>query len=230
MKNILFPFIIIVSLPLTIFSQSCLPDGIYFTTQAQINSFQFDFPGCSEIEGDVLIIDNNITNLEGLNILTSIGGELIIYNTNLITLEGLDSLTSVIHGILIENNNSLIKLLGLGNLIRCSGPLQIKNNPALMSLAGINSDIIFGQLFLEDNETLPDLTGFPPCNELYSIYIGNNAALKHLYGLENLNLVEGGFTISDNSSLIDLQGLNNLSAVGGIGYAQGMQILKKPKS
>jgi hypothetical protein len=34
------------------FSQGCLPEGITFTTQAQIDSFQIDYPGCTEIEGD----------------------------------------------------------------------------------------------------------------------------------------------------------------------------------
>lgn len=34
--------------------ESCLPDGIHFTTQAQIDRVQYNYPGCTEIEGDVL--------------------------------------------------------------------------------------------------------------------------------------------------------------------------------
>jgi hypothetical protein len=37
------------------FSQGCLPEGITFTTQEQIDNFQANYPGCTEIEGDVNI-------------------------------------------------------------------------------------------------------------------------------------------------------------------------------
>ena len=83
-------------------AQSCLPEGITFTTQAQIDSFQTNYPGCTEIQGDVTIGGNiggsNITNLNGLSVLTSIGGNLRIgygYNGNpfLTSLTGLNNLT-----------------------------------------------------------------------------------------------------------------------------------------
>ncbi len=32
-------------------AQPCLPEGITFTTQAQIDNFQINYPGCTEIEG-----------------------------------------------------------------------------------------------------------------------------------------------------------------------------------
>jgi len=54
---------------------SCLPDGITFTTQAQIDSFAIIYPNCTEIEGDVLIggwNGSDISNLNGLNVLSSI--------------------------------------------------------------------------------------------------------------------------------------------------------------
>ncbi len=60
---------------------SCLPEGITFTTQEEIDNFQTNYPNCTEIEGDVLIggwNGSNITNLNGLNVLTSIGGNLEI--------------------------------------------------------------------------------------------------------------------------------------------------------
>ena len=34
------------------FSQPCLPEGITFSTQQQIDDFPNDFPNCTEIEGD----------------------------------------------------------------------------------------------------------------------------------------------------------------------------------
>jgi hypothetical protein len=75
----------------TLFSQGCLPEGITFTTQEQIDNFQTNYPGCTEIEGHVLIEGDSISNLVGLSILTSIGGYLFIEDTqDLTNLEGLD--------------------------------------------------------------------------------------------------------------------------------------------
>ena len=68
-------------------AQSCLPEGLEIYSQEEIDNFQTNYPGCTEIEGDVLIVGNNITNLNGLNVLTTIDGYLI-YND-------LDALTSL---------------------------------------------------------------------------------------------------------------------------------------
>jgi len=54
-------------------SQPCLQEGVTFSTQEQIDSFQANYPNCTEIEGGVLIEGSDITNLDGLNVITSIG-------------------------------------------------------------------------------------------------------------------------------------------------------------
>jgi hypothetical protein len=46
---------LVLFLQATGFSQSCLPEGIVFQTQGQIDSFQINFPGCIHIEGGVTI-------------------------------------------------------------------------------------------------------------------------------------------------------------------------------
>ncbi len=56
------------------FSQPCLPSGITFSTQEEIDNFQSNYPYCTEIEGDVIIEGNDVTNLYGLSVLTAIGG------------------------------------------------------------------------------------------------------------------------------------------------------------
>ena len=93
-------FLIAMAISYTVvFSQGCLPDGITFTTQEQIDNFQTDYPGCTEIEGCVFIDDfcsGDITNLNGLNVVTYIGGYLIISNTlNLSNLSGLSNLSYI---------------------------------------------------------------------------------------------------------------------------------------
>ncbi len=59
-----------------LFSQPCLPSGITFSTQDQIDNFSINYPNCTEIEGYVLIEGSNITNLDGLEVLTSLGSDL----------------------------------------------------------------------------------------------------------------------------------------------------------
>ena len=100
-----------------LFAQGCLPEGITFENQEQIDNFQANYPGCTEIEGDVMIFGSNITNIDGLNILTSIGGNLTITeNVTLINLTGLENLNTVGGGFYIDFNNSLTDLAGLENL------------------------------------------------------------------------------------------------------------------
>jgi len=79
-----------------VFSQSCLPQGITLNTQEEIDNFQTNFPGCTEIEGSLNIAGTNITNLTGLSILTAIGEDLYIYdNNNLTSLIGLNYITTI---------------------------------------------------------------------------------------------------------------------------------------
>lgn len=93
--------IILLTLHVSLFTlhavaQSCLPEGITFTTQAQIDSFQIMYPGCTEIEGDVEINGDNITNLNGLSVLTGIDGYLRLLSNNVLTnLNGLENLISI---------------------------------------------------------------------------------------------------------------------------------------
>lgn len=64
-----------------VYSQSCLPDGITFTSQEQIDNFQNNYPNCTEIEGDVTISGYDISNLNGLYVVTTVGGGLNINGT-----------------------------------------------------------------------------------------------------------------------------------------------------
>lgn len=126
----------------SLFSQPCLPDGIWFLKQNQIDSFHIKYPGCTRIGGRVTI-DGSIKNLHGLIGLKSIDGSLQIYgNDSLTDLSGLDSLTSINGYLSIEKNTSLTSLAGLENLQADSlTDLSITGNSALSacSFSGICS-------------------------------------------------------------------------------------------
>jgi hypothetical protein len=76
MRRLSFVFLVLMFIRVSGPAQSCLPEGITFNRQSQIDSFQVNYPGCTEIEGDVTITGNIIYDLNGLNVLTSIGGNL----------------------------------------------------------------------------------------------------------------------------------------------------------
>ena len=75
MKRLALLIVIALLIQSTASSQPCLPDGITFQTQAEIDNFQTNYPNCNEIEGDVIISGDSITNLNGLSVVTSIGGQ-----------------------------------------------------------------------------------------------------------------------------------------------------------
>lgn len=163
MKKISLIISIVLFVVSALFSQSCLPEGIKFRYQYQIDNFQNFYPGCTEIEGDVTIqqsyLNQKITNLEGINMITSIGGDLKIYSQapdhplltsfsdliNLTTVggslfirgcdvtdfSGLDNLTFVGGNLTIVLNKKLTGLNGLQNLTTINGDLSISGNPVL---------------------------------------------------------------------------------------------------
>jgi len=125
---------------INLFSQPCLPQGITFSTQAQIDNFQTNYPNCTEIEGDVEINGADITNLNGLSVLTSIGGLLRIeHNGSLASLTGLGNLTSIGGNIEIVDNDSLTSLTGLENVTSIGGDLRVDDNENLSSLSGLDN-------------------------------------------------------------------------------------------
>jgi hypothetical protein len=221
-------------------AQGCLPGGITFTTQAQIDNFQTNYPGCTEIEGNVTIGDpngiNDITNLNGLNILTSIGGRLSIgiINTlaiqNLTSLSGLENLTSI-GGSLVIFSLPLTNLSGLEGLTSIGDSLYIAFNNSLSSLTGLNNLItVGGGVFIGhfgnpwwDNPALTSLTGLESLSSIGNDLFIGYTALSNMAGLNNLTSIGGNLSlvISDQSGsgipiLTSLAGLENLTSCSGI--------------
>ncbi len=203
---------------------TCLSQGITFSTQSQINNFQNNYPGCTQILGYVKIMGSNITNLNGLSVLTSMGGYLFItYNLSLTSLSGLEGLTSIGGTLSIESNNALTNLTGLKGLTSLGGSgLWIDSNPVLTSLTGLENLISVdggtqgGYLSIHDNSLLTDLSGLEGLVSIgRDLEIYNNNALTSLTGLEGLNSIGGDLSSSSNTSLISLVGLNNLTSIGG---------------
>lgn len=192
MKKFL-PLIVVflISVVPSTYSQSCLPEGISFTTQAEIDSFPVLYPKCTEIQGSVSITNpfsSDINNLNGLSSLTSIGGDLNIEAGPLLrNLSGLDSLTSIGGHLIIGSyySTKFGTLNGLENVQTIGGDLRIADNPKLVSLNGLKNLVsIGGDLRIERNTALYSLAGL----EKLSL-----ESIKNITIAENYNLADCGF-------------------------------------
>ncbi len=179
------------------YAQPCLPDGITFTTQGQIDSFSINYPGCTEIGGDVVISNypssNLITNLDGLSNITSLGGNLTISNNYKLTnLDGLTNLTSVVGDLFVTSIDALTNINGLANLASIGGRLGIANNFSLNDLGGLANLTSVGNLGIVEND-----------------------ALTNLNGLDNLTSIGENLEIAYNDILTDCCCIRDLLATPG---------------
>ena len=217
-------------------SLPCLPFGNYYLfTQAEIDSFPADYPGCKEIKGSVSITGYDIANLDGLNAVTSIGGNLVIGcygwgyrllgNPELTSIAPLRNLTRIGGSLWIIYNDTLSSLAGLDSLAFIGGDLLInmgfvhssRNYDHVLASIDALGDLhtIGGDLFLAAT-SVPSLSGLNSLTKIgRNILIGDNNALKDLTGLGNLPFVRGELRITNNSALTTLSGLENIPFTEG---------------
>jgi Leucine-rich repeat (LRR) protein len=159
---LLFVFVLFNNLALS--QESCLPGLIMLTSQADIDNFSANNPDCENLEGTLVIRDldeQDITNLDGLSQIKSIGGSLQIRNTELLTnISGLTNLESVGGAIYLQDNDQLTSFDGLQNIRSAGEDLFIGQNINLESLEGLEGLIsINGILTVRGNDKLTDIEG-----------------------------------------------------------------------
>lgn len=207
----------------TSISQTCLPDGITFTSQTEIDSFQYHYPNCTKIEGSIRIndsVDGNINNLIGLSVLNRLGSQVNIENNDsLITLEGLENIDSIGLNLIIYNNKSLVNISHLESLSYVKGVIIIEKNASLLTLEGLENFDTIRLLNIIENESLEHLHNLSNLKAVRTeLLIENNQSINNLSGLENVTYVGEDLKIFDMDLLNDLQGLNNLA------YAQWLKV------
>jgi len=167
-------------------TQGCLPSGITFSSQIEIDNFQANFPGCTVIEGSASIGGADIVNLQGLNVLTKVAALSIGSNAQLTNLGGLESIDTVGNSLIISGNSSLESLGGLESLSYVGGDLKIGSNPSLTSiLAGGQLGRVAVELMIANNEQLTSLSGFESLQSVGALTIMGNQQLASLSGIDN---------------------------------------------
>lgn len=213
-------------------SQSCLPNGINFSTQEEIDNFQTNYPNCNEIEGSVMISDlgtNNISNLNGLSEVLLIGGQLVIgENSNLTSLEGLGNLSYIGGPLEIYDNNNLLNISSLENVTFIGGDLSINNNNALTNIDGLlNVTQVLGKVQIISCPNLTNVSGLSNLTMFGgSLTINNNSILQFIDGFENIDIIHGSLAIANNPLLQNINGLINLTSIGGNLYISNNELLE----
>lgn len=212
--------------------QRCLPDGITFTSQEQIDNFPIDYPGCSIIEGRLFINENaNVKNLDSLYQIEVIEGDFLLRGAN--EIRNLDALKNMKFegSVTIEENALLSDISALNGITEIFGNFRISENPRLQSLNGLeNLENVSGGLFIGNAESslqplsnlksagsvfinnsnrLVNLNGLEGLTELGGLSIDGNQRLESLDGLENIEFIEGVFSINRNENLTNISGLEN---------------------
>lgn len=144
---------------------TCLPNGITFSSQAEVDAFPANYPKCNEIEGAVSITGSDIDNLDSLYQIERINGSLFIYSNPILSnVDGLSNLKSTLY-LDIESNSLLASLHGFSGLTSVGG-LVIFNSPVLTSLEGLdNIDFnTLSDIYIESNPLLSACDVLSICN------------------------------------------------------------------
>ncbi len=215
MKKLTLLILLVSLIQITVSSQSCLPDGIVFTTQTQIDSFQINYPNCNIVEGDIEISGDDITNLDSLVVLTVIEGDLFVgYSTALTSLYGLHNVTSVGETIRIYMNSALTNLSGLDNIVTIGQNFRITNNDILTDISALSNLTTVGEnLRIYMNSALTTLSGLDNVTSVGdNLRITNNVSLTSISALSNLISIAGELAVDNNDALLSLEGLDNIDS------------------
>jgi len=206
-----------------IFSQGCPLTFFTLSTQAEVDAFDDDHPECTELAVKMTITGNDITNLDGLNLIQSTLNSIeIIDNPMLTSLNGLSNLTSIGLEFKVVNNDMLQDFTGLGNLTFIGGHLLITGNQNLQTLDGIGQIPTLGSyLSISFNPSLTDITALNSITEVGPNYTGgfleinNNNVLPAVNGLDLISETGSYFSLASNPAMTTINGLNGLTTVRG---------------
>jgi len=190
----------------------CPDSNLYFWNQAQVDSFRYNYPNCTEIVRVLTLKGTQIHNLHGLSVLTKIAG-LNIDNTSIVNLDGLNNIAES-DNIIISNNPLLTNISAIGQITKIRWSFDFINNDAMVDLAGLSFDTL-GYCHIKNNDALITLHGLENLTYLmYRIEIESNPSLRDLKGLSSLTGAYTHFWIVNNDRIKNLEGLENLLYVG----------------
>jgi hypothetical protein len=201
------------------------------------------FRGITSVTNDLVVSTCDLTSLDGLQSITSVGGSLTIGSLDKITsMAGLEGLTSVggvlsvalsdaiesfkgldhlavVSGTLrVTTNRALKDFTGLGALREIGGSLEVEANRAIESFAGLDAlRRIGGRLQIQDETALTSLAPLSGVTSLgESVSLTMVPALTNVDGFPSVTSLNGDLYINDAATLRDLKGFSKLTNATGL--------------
>ncbi|MBL7819613.1 MAG: T9SS type A sorting domain-containing protein [Saprospiraceae bacterium] len=213
--KIFIPFILLfIGAMSSSFASPCIT-SITFTTQAEIDAFPVNYPGCTEIETYVNIgPSNDITNLDGLSQIRSIGQGLNIYSNNSLRyLDGLNNLEYVGPGsISVYENPILERISGFNGTLNSQTNIIVYDNPLLLQIDAFNNFPEAGLLSFSRNMELIEINGFTSLIKSADLQFDTNPHLEYYSGFRNLTESNGFYF--NNTGIIDFNSFNSITKLG----------------
>jgi hypothetical protein len=203
MKKILI-YLSLLTISVSLFGQSCLPGDNYFSTQADIDNFYINNPNCTTIEGDLMIMGDDITSLSGLQNITTFEGGLWIELCPLESFSGLENVTYIGDYLEISQLTLIENFDGLSNLTYVGGALDVLYLPELIDINGLASVISSPtHLMIWGNSALTNLDGLNSIQSVSTtLKLKNNTLLDDISAIESIDLSTlTSLTISGNPQL-----------------------------
>lgn len=193
-------------------NSACPTMLITLSSQADIDAFPANYPGCTNVENGILISGTDITDLTPLSVITSIGYLGIVDNPLLTSLDGLQNVTTLespvtTNGVSlnIQNNPLLQSLLPLSAIVNTEPiDIVIEDNAALLSFQGLEglTGVVF-TFFIENNDMITNFVGLSGIENVDDFFVQNNASLLSFEGLDAL-VETGAMNITNNDLLVSL--------------------------
>jgi len=159
--------------PISLAGQSC-GGNITLRSQAEIDNFVANHGTCKTI-GTLRLIGNDITNIDGLSNITTIGNFFAEQAPNLENFEGLSNLQSVNNAV-ISGCGKVTNLDGFSSLTRINQELRLSRMTNLTSIEGLSNVTRMPRFRIFLNPKLAT------CCLLYSFANNPNITVKVMYG------------------------------------------------
>jgi len=169
----------------------CPPGDVILETQDQIDNFVATYPACTRLNGSLLVINIEVTDLSFLSNIISISGDLSIDNT-------------------------LADKISLNELTKVDGDFNIFGNFDLLYVRVPNISSIGGGLNMEGMSNANTLTGFDKIPSLKFFRFVDNGNIETLPAFSNLQVIKEDIIILANPTLKEILGFQSLTCVNNI--------------